>query len=982
MVLGQLYGQTQTKIESTPQPYFRHYGVEDGLPSNEVYDVHQDQRGYIWLCTDNGVARYDGSEFVPFNTSDGLCSNVVFGCKEDLKKRLWFYSYTGEVCIYNPVSETFECPKFNKELSGLMNKNTIQNLVFDGDTVYVCATSEYVKLVYSEKQQKVLEKVSVRAGNMTVLCLSNGEYVVVAMLNSKQPQFDLEIKGKLVHRIPNIKFSGKLDYTLSYKALGPLVVMFGENALLLDTRDWTASVEKMPFVHTPGLKVHGNTLMCGSFNQGIWEIQVKDKRIGYKALMHQLNVSSTHVDSQGGIWASSQTDGLYYIPSRNIQTYYTGYKNNSETVVSMLGTNETIYFTTYGGALFKLNIKEGGKHQFISQFDVHSPVLVGKRNNRLYFRKGNELYWLEERDLRVLHRETKTETCVLQDLKGAPEVYARRDTLIIESCLPDKGVHKTKLAWKNGRILAKLKLDSMLWVGTLFDAFAINLYTSKIVGIGEKHGLSRLYTRQFVKLGLDTVLVVGSNGIIICKGINILKNIGLKDGLSSNKVLTVMKDGEKIWVGTANGLDVILDAYSSQPRIISITRLYGLVPHQVKQIIKTDRGIVTGGNKGIFVLQNSDSLSNKQRTDFRLRYFIGNGISYPVGDGQPIDLGTGDKMIRVVFSDFDFRNSLNRSYRYRLDSRDTSDWSYTHQNYFHLLSLPAGTYTLVIQRKESDGSWSASSCTQVFTIRLPFYKTLPFLAFTLITIIGITYFIFRRRIAQIRRMNDLNQKLVEMKLQALGMQLNPHFVFNALNSVSYHMTRNDVKSTLRFLSKFSKLMRLVFKNSKHSLINISEELKAVRLYVETETVRLGKPIEYKVMINEMVNPDQYLIPALLLQPFIENAIWHGISNMEKPGIITVAITESNDTLQVSIRDNGIGRKESGKIKSKQKAGRNSLEVIEERLALLKVLYKTKVELKINDILQGLSVCGTEVILVIPKIVKLENSIEHDQNIID
>lgn len=976
------FAQGKTQPQGILQPYYRQLGVQDGLPSNEVYDIIQDQKGYIWMCSDNGVVRYDGSEFVNYNESTGLCSNVVFGCKEDKRGRLWFYSYTGELCVYNPDNETFECPSINKELSGILNKNVIQNLVFNGDTVYVCGKTEYVKILYSDFEKKILETKSAPAGKIWVQLLSNGEAVVTDMLISRSGFFDVQVTGTRQIEFKNLEIKGKLDYTLSYKKQDHLLVLFGENALTIDCKSWTARVEKLPFLHTPNLKVHNNTFMCGSFNEGLWEMRIGGRGIEYNTYLLQKNVSATLVDRQGAIWGSSQTDGVYYIPSPNVKTFNHTSEKVSENVMSMLAADSVIYYTTYGGAVYRFNVDGKGPQTHLKDMNVRSPIIVGRDNGKVFLRRDNDLFWLDERKPFILHHETRPEFFVLHALGSNPVIFVNGDTLTVQNYSNAGANTIVKIPWKYGRVFAKLKLDSVLWLGTLYDAFVINLNSKKVNAIGKNHGLSRLYTRQLIRLGADTVAIVSSRGIMICAGTEVIKSIGVKDGLSSDKVLTVCNDHNKLWVGTASGLDLVQNVYHEKPKVSSVSRYYGLNPQQMKRFVKIPGGMVTGGNEGVFIIHLDDTLLNKYNPDLTIRSFSVNGLEVNAKDLSDVELGSGDKLIKIAFTDFDFRNSLNRNYRYRLISSNVPEWSYTKQNYIYLLSLPPGSYTLEVQRQQADGNWDARTCTQRFVIRTPFYKTISFVLSILILVSGIVYFVVRRRIIQIKKVNRLNQKLVEMKLQALGMQLNPHFVFNALNSVSYHMTRNDVKGTLKFLGKFATLMRLIFKNSKHTLIPLSEELKALKLYVETEMVRLGKPIIYDVIIDEAVESNACLIPALLLQPFVENAIWHGLSRFDEEGVLSLSISEQKHSLLIYIRDNGLGRKEAAKIKSKRKAGRNSLEVIEERLELLKVLYKTNVILKIDDAYPGQMFCGTVVELLIPKISKLDTTIEYDQDLVN
>ena len=130
----------------TAQLFYRHFSVQDGLPSNEAYYGYQDKQGYIWICTDNGVSRFDGVQFKNYNSSEGLRSNIILGCKEDSKGNLWMYSIAGELYRYQASSDRFDCPAFNDSLSTLLAGRPILDLVFEKDTLYVMTVGAYAKL--------------------------------------------------------------------------------------------------------------------------------------------------------------------------------------------------------------------------------------------------------------------------------------------------------------------------------------------------------------------------------------------------------------------------------------------------------------------------------------------------------------------------------------------------------------------------------------------------------------------------------------------------------------------------------------------------------------------------------------------------------------------------------------------------------------------------------------------------------------------
>ena len=182
--------------------------------------------------------------------------------------------------------------------------------------------------------------------------------------------------------------------------------------------------------------------------------------------------------------------------------------------------------------------------------------------------------------------------------------------------------------------------------------------------------------------------------------------------------------------------------------------------------------------------------------------------------------------------------------------------------------------------------------------------------------------------------------------------MNPHFIFNALNSVNTYIAKSDERSANRFLSDFSTLMRAVLENSEEDFISLSKELELLELYVKLEHSRFPEKFEYKITIDERIDIDSFQIPPMLLQPYIENAIWHGLRYKDEKGQLLVQVSEENrNTITICIEDNGIGRKRSQELKTQNQKRQKSKGMgnISKRIAILNDMYKDKVDVQITDL---------------------------------
>ncbi len=217
---------------------------------------------------------------------------------------------------------------------------------------------------------------------------------------------------------------------------------------------------------------------------------------------------------------------------------------------------------------------------------------------------------------------------------------------------------------------------------------------------------------------------------------------------------------------------------------------------------------------------------------------------------------------------------------------------------------------------------------------------------------------------------EYQRNLGNYYLMALRYQMNPHFIFNCLNSIKLYTTENDTASALAYLTKFSKLIRLVMENSSKGKILLSSEIDMLRLYIDLEAMRFKEKLQYTIHIENDVEPDYTELPPLLLQPYIENAIWHGLMPKEEGGKIDITVAVNNDKslLVVDITDDGIGREKSAELKNGKSVKHKSygMKVTSERIALINQVYKTGAEVKINDLTDANgNVAGTQVIIQIP-----------------
>jgi LytS/YehU family sensor histidine kinase len=216
---------------------------------------------------------------------------------------------------------------------------------------------------------------------------------------------------------------------------------------------------------------------------------------------------------------------------------------------------------------------------------------------------------------------------------------------------------------------------------------------------------------------------------------------------------------------------------------------------------------------------------------------------------------------------------------------------------------------------------------------------------------------------------DTQKKMADVEMQALRAQMNPHFIFNCLNSINRYIVKSDQATASLYLTRFAKLIRLILDNSNSKSVTLSNELEALRLYIEMESIRFEKKFSYKITLGEGVQPDSVYVPPLIIQPYVENAIWHGLLHKETAGHLAIYISRNEKCMiECTIEDNGIGRAKAKELKSKSASTKKSLgmKLTEDRLALLNKQFQSESAVEVVDLVASDGEpAGTKVIIKIP-----------------
>ena len=234
--------------------------------------------------------------------------------------------------------------------------------------------------------------------------------------------------------------------------------------------------------------------------------------------------------------------------------------------------------------------------------------------------------------------------------------------------------------------------------------------------------------------------------------------------------------------------------------------------------------------------------------------------------------------------------------------------------------VPGGTYLFNYRVANKNFDWSDGQSVQI-TVKKKITEFLLFWIVVFLLILGLLWYAYNQRMKTLKKQAKIeqayNERINELEASALRLQMNPHFIFNAINSINWFIIKNDQENASNYLAKISRLIRLSLENSKSKLIPIKNELEAITIYLQMERLRFEEQFDFEIDVDENLNPSALYIPPMIIQPFVENAIWHGLMNKLGKGKISLTIKKLGENLRCIVEDDGIGRKAAQSINKKK-----------------------------------------------------------------
>lgn len=481
-------------------------------------------------------------------------------------------------------------------------------------------------------------------------------------------------------------------------------------------------------------------------------------------------------------------------------------------------------------------------------------------------------------------------------------------------------------------------------------------------------------------------LIIGANNgeVYITKpqkeSLDVMQILDSRNGLLGNSIEWLEVDKyNRLWIGTNTGLNQLdLNELFQHGKlnIINIDEKEGYKVSNINVSIQDEHGNIWLGTEEYLVRLHIDEITNKKKTsqNIQLQNVEVNGHDLKDIHNTINDLDYNQNYLHFDFNVINLINPEKDQFRYFLDGLDLGWSSFSNVRHVTYPHLPSGKYSFWVEGKNLHTGNQYTPLEINFTIRVPFWKSWWFIVLTILIFSLVIIYYFKYRIDQTKKQEqkkaEISKQLAQLEMKALLGQMNPHFTFNAINSIQNYILDNNVDSALSYLSDFSKIIRQTLENASKEFIYLEEEIEYIERYLKLEQMRFDYQYSQDIVVDPAIDPDNTQVPPMILQPFIENAIKHGLRHKKSRGKLSIQFTIQNtNILFCSIEDNGIGRKASGKINKTIRKNHNGagMAITKNRIQKLKEVYQSNLfNVNIIDLLTENSRSqGTRVEICLP-----------------
>lgn len=930
---------------------YAHYGIGNSLPSSETYQVYQDHAGILWILTDRGIVRYDGYGFHTYTTENGLADNVNFRTVEDPAGGVWFIGYNGLLSVFRDGK--MQPYKYNHLIKRKLDvvKNPIAAIHVNRD--FSIVYSSFRLGAFSISANGKLKELQVKSIDGGSFWQFGPDFLV--------HNYSYGVTGGPVNVFlirNNRKFLiGKLLLSITVRIKEHkkhLFLMSDHKAYMNDGKQFELISGGQPAI---ALDVDEEFVYIGYYKGGVKKFRFDPKTKKLLLVSHYLpgfSVTSALSDLNGTLWFSTLEKGVFAIHDEAFRQLAINGSQFNEDVRFITGNKNKVVLTQYVGKWQQLyppyRCKDVGK--MIYKYNL-VPVKDG-----FAFNKGI-VDWSDWPD-------------VYDRFSGNP-IYGEGTSLIVSSS-PEKPIIMEMDKEANlVRVLLHLRPSKLVSSYNYYyiepEQRFFGLFDQGVYAADIKNQKIHKKFRSVLAKRIHLLKYNPAWGLIACSNSEGLFRIDPKtektSGFASDlglgkQVLTFFFDEKnRLWVATRRGIFLLVNN-AGKISVDSFLDSGALSSTEITDLYVYDNQLYLATKVGV---QKIDWMHIKKRLKvFPLSLFSVKAFANNKQLTESRVFPSQTDLIKI----FLYSKNLDKSpeYRYRFNADET--WITSNKGEIILNNPADGNYSLEIAYLDAKEKWSDPKVLYIFSVEKVIFLRWYFILLYAGLIFLLFYGILKYTVRAASRKNELLNRMMELERMALSAQMNPHFIFNSLNSIHSFLLYEENENAEKYLLRFAKLIRQTLANSRVSYITVSEEHETLNNYVLLEKMRFKNNFSYRIDCNFKELPQHACIPPMLIQPYVENAIIHGLSKKTTNAELFIGFYREGELLKVVIRDNGIGYKES--IKNKRDNGHKSYgtQITEERLKSFQEKSKDGFSVQIREADESnTEFPGTEVVLTIP-----------------
>jgi ligand-binding sensor domain-containing protein len=941
---------------------YTHYDIAQGLPGSRVYCITQDREGFLWMGTENGVCRFDGRHFSNFTTKDGLPDLEVLQIFADSKGRIWMAPFRKSVCYYlNGIIHTEQNDSLLSKIH--LNRN-IESFAEDAAGDILMQERDALHLLRADGSLLQYDSLDHEPIRMCLKVSASASGHFLAQVGQRIVEFSAARVFK------SVRFPFSMDNPNDI-VLSPEYAVYKRASGKIDVRSLAADsvLETLGYdsLHDSHItfSIIADSLIYSNETAGSQEYNVHTGKT--RRLLPGFMVTRVFRDMAGNTWFTTMGAGLFRLNSNDIQSVrFVPDRGGKASITSIGRVGNELWVGDDNHEVYLMSLPDHvlrGQHPFFYNTS-HRVWFVGMLGKKRII-SGSDYGLTEGTSGWKFVRE------VPRNIKSAVRIDERR--LLVGgawgAAIFDMGDFRFRdTLWRERCTTVFYHLDT-IYIGTLGGLYR-SVGGRPPVFLGAKVPFLRRRISSITE-AVDGTLWIASYddaGIIGYKNDRQVSTLGQEQGLTSDICRTLLANGSTLWVGTDKGLNRV-EPVESGYRITPYTSEDGLASDQINVLFADGPTIYAGTSEGLSFFDAGKKAGN-EGCQLYLLSLVNSGRER-IADTAGLELPYTDRRVRFEFAGLSYRSAGEITYRYRMAGLDPV-WRETRQDVVEYPDLPSGDYEWQLMAVNKFGSQSRLITVTVRVDTLFWKRAWVIVTVWLLSLLSLWLVVgwrvrWRRR--QQREKEVVQQRMNELENTALKSQMNPHFIFNCLNSIQQSIFSGDVAGANRYIAGLAGLIRTTLNNSARAFVTVGEEVEYLSSYLELEKMRFKDKIDYELVVDGSLDPASVLIPPMLIQPYVENGLHHGLQfKTEGGGRLRIFMSKAAEGLVVVVEDNGVGRRRADAKKGKDWRDRypHAMTLTEDRIAILNKLYGDSTTVEVTDLtdLAG-GATGTRVVIRLP-----------------